>query len=61
MSDEEIKADLITRNEKMAKLFTVWDSTPMKHMTLTSVGIAIGHAFTRSKTGDSGNLAIWIN
>ena len=61
MSDEEIKADLIARNEKMARLFTLWDNTPMKHMTLTSVGIAIGHAFTRSKTGDSDNLAIWIN
>jgi hypothetical protein len=61
MSDEEIKADLFARNEKMARLFTVWDDTPMKHMTLTSVGIAIGHAFSRSKTGDSDNLAIWIN
>ena len=61
MSDTEIKADLIARSDKIARLFTVWDSTAMKFMTLTSVGIAIGHAFTRSRTGDSDNLAIWIN
>lgn len=61
MSDEELKNDLLNRNEDMATLYEVWEESPMKHMTLTSVGIAIGHAYTRSKTGDSGNLAIWIH
>jgi len=61
MSDEEIKKFLINKNKNMAIIYDVWKNTPMKNMTLTSVGIAIAHAYTRSKTGDSDDLSIWIN
>lgn len=61
ISDEELKKDLINKNESMAIIYDVWENSPMKSMTLTSVGIAIAHAYTRSKTGDSDDLSIWIN
>jgi len=61
ISDEEIKKDLINKNENMAIIYDVWENSPMKSTTLTSVGIAIAHAYTRSKTGDSDDLSIWIN
>jgi len=61
ISDEELKKDLINRNENMATLIDAWENTFMNRMTLTSVGIAIAHAYTRSKTGDSDDLSIWIN
>lgn len=60
ISDEELKKDLVNKNESMAIIYDVWENSPMKNMTLTSVGIAIGHAYTRSKTGDSDDLSIWI-
>jgi len=61
MDDEELKNDLFSKNDKMVLLYDIWENTPMKNMTLTSVGIAIAHAYTRSKTGDSDDLSIWIN
>jgi len=61
MNDEEIKIYLIQKNENMSIIYDIWENTPMKNMSLTSVGIAIAHAYTRSKTGDSGDLSIWIN
>jgi len=61
ISDAEIKTDLINKNENMTIIYDVWENSPMKSMSLTSVGIAIAHAYTRSKTGDSDDLSIWIN
>lgn len=61
ISDVEIKTDLINKNENMAIIYDVWENSPMKNMSLTSVGIAIAHAYIRSKTGDSDDLSIWIN
>lgn len=61
ISDEDLRKDLINQNENMATIYDVWENSPMQNMTLTSVGIAIAHAYTRSKTGDSDDLSIWIN
>lgn len=61
ISDEELKMDLINKNKSMAIIYDIWENSPMKSTSLTSVGIAIAHAFTRSKTGDSDDLSIWIN
>ena len=61
ISDEELKKDLVNKNESMAIIYDVWENSPMKNMRLTSVGIAIAHAYTHSKTGDSDDLSIWIN
>jgi len=61
ISDEELKKELIKKDVNMAIIYDVWENTPMKNMTLTSVGIAIAHAYTRSKTGNTSDLSVWIN
>jgi len=61
MEPDEIKSDLISIHPCMEKLFDVWDNSHMKSMSLTSVGIAIGHANIRRVTKETDNLSIWIN
>ena len=60
MNDKEVRDYLEKSNPCMAALFKYWSSTPLENMTLTSVGIAIGHANMRRITGDSSDLSIWI-
>lgn len=61
MNDEEIKVKCIEIRPYMSELFTVWLESPMKQFTLTSVGIAIGHANIKRLVGEFANLSIWIN
>lgn len=42
------------------RLFALWDGTPVKTLSLTSVGTAIGFANLRRITGFEGDLSIWI-
>lgn len=61
MTNEEIKSKVISIRPYMAELFQVWSDSPMKNFTLTSVGIAIGHANVKRLVGEFANLSIWIN
>lgn len=61
MSQGEVKDYLKSAHICMEKLFDVWDNSYMKNMTLTSVGIAIGHANIRRVTKETDDLSIWIN
>jgi hypothetical protein len=61
MSETEVKDDLRSAHSCMEKLFGIWEGSFMKNMTLTSVGIAIGHANTRRVTKETDDLSIWIN
>lgn len=59
--DTEVK----TKTEKitdgfMTNVFDVWKNSPMKSMTLTTVGISIAQANFRRKTGITLDLGIWI-
>ena len=45
----------------MQRLFDIWDNSQMRLFTLTSVGIAIGHANIKKSVRDLTNLSIWIN
>jgi hypothetical protein len=45
----------------MSDCFEIWFASPMKNLTLTSVGIAIGHANIKRFAGEFANLSIWIN
>jgi hypothetical protein len=45
----------------MSGLFETWSGSLMKNFTLTSVGIAIGHANIKRLIGEFANLSIWIN
>lgn len=61
MSETEIKGKCIEIRPYMSGLFDIWSESGMKNFTLTSVGIAIGHANVKRLVGEFANLAIWIN
>jgi hypothetical protein len=61
MSDEEIREKCISIRPYMSNIFECWSGSPMKNFTLTSVGIAIGHANIKRFAGEFANLSIWIN
>lgn len=61
MSDTEIKEKCIEIRPYMSGLFETWSESAMKNFTLTSVGIAIGHANIKRLVGEFANLSIWIN
>lgn len=60
MPNDKLRDYLIGIRPQMAHLFEVWNDTPMKYMTLTSVGIAIAHANVKKQTGETFDLSIWI-
>ncbi len=60
MEPQEVKEYLTGVRPQMERLFEVCDSTSMKHMTLTSVGIAIAHANIKRQAGEVFDLSIWI-
>ena len=61
LSTDEIKKKIITALPRMGKIFEVWDTSALGHLQLTSVGIAIGHAYLKSRSGLNPELSIWIN
>lgn len=61
MSHDEIRQKCIDIRPYMASVFDIWNTSPMKSFTLTSVGIAIGHANIKRLVGEFANLSIWIN
>ncbi|MGO3890111.1 MAG: LPO_1073/Vpar_1526 family protein [Paenalcaligenes sp.] len=61
MSEPEIKEKLVTIRPYMADVFDIWSNSSMQKFTLTSVGMAIGHANIKRLTGEFASLAIWIN
>jgi hypothetical protein len=61
MSHDEIRAKCISIRPYMAAVFEFWSNSPAKNFSLTSVGMAIGHANIKRFAGEFGNLSIWIN
>jgi hypothetical protein len=61
MSEPEIREKLIAIRPYMADVFEIWTNSPMQTFTLTSVGMAIGHANIKRLIGEFASLAIWIN
>jgi len=61
MSEPEIKEKLIAIRPYMAEVFEIWSNSPMQTFTLTSVGMAIGHANIKRLIGEFASLSIWIN
>jgi len=61
MSDAEIRIKCVEIRPYMADLFDRWTKSPMKVFTLTSVGMAIGHANVKRLVGEFADLSIWIN
>lgn len=61
MSNDEIRNFIINNLPYMEIIMDVWSKSFMKNLTLTSVGIAIGHANVKRYDSDFTNLDIWIN
>lgn len=61
MNHDEIRKKCIEIKPYMAGLFEKWSGSAMKNFTLTSVGIAIGHANIKRLVGEFADLSIWIN
>lgn len=61
MNDNEIKEKIVSMCPHMENAFDAWDNSPLKNFTLTSVGIAIGHANIKRLIGEFSDLSIWIN
>lgn len=61
MNELEIKEKLIAIRPYMAELLEMWTNSAMQSFTLTSVGMAIGHANIKRLIGEFASLAIWIN
>ncbi|WP_324310651.1 LPO_1073/Vpar_1526 family protein [Geobacter sulfurreducens] len=61
MSESEIKEKIITIRPYMADVIETWTNSAMQSFTLTSVGMAIGHANIKRLIGEFANLSIWIN
>ena len=59
-TDPAIRQKVIETRPYMEKAFDVWASTNMKYFSLTSVGMAIGHANVKRLVGEFANLSIWI-
>ena len=60
-SHAEVRTEVVKLRPFMEQVFAAWDSTPLPNFTLTSVGIAIGHANLKRFVPDFGDLSIWIN
>lgn len=61
MNSEEIITFLVNNRPYLQKVFDIWKKSLIKNLTLTSVGIAIGHANIKRTIGEFTNLSIWIN
>lgn len=60
MSPEEVESDVSARAPEVAELIEAWKNSSLPNLTLTTVGIAIGHAYWRRVTGQSAPLSIWL-
>lgn len=60
MTAEEVVQDLASLEPTVVEVARRWDESAAKSLTLTSVGIAIGHAYWRRVTGQDAPLSIWL-
>lgn len=61
MTEDEIKEKVISIRPYMSDVFDIWSNSAMQTFTLTSVGMAIGHANIKRLVGEFASLSIWIN
>ncbi|MGR5461713.1 LPO_1073/Vpar_1526 family protein [Photobacterium damselae] len=61
MNSQEIRQKCIEIRPYMEEVFDIWSNSSMKSFSLTSVGMAIGHANIKRFTGEFADLSIWVN
>lgn len=62
MSEADVVSEVVSRVPQIAALRDAWDDdrTGLKSLTLTSVGLALGHAYWTRLTGSDVSLKIWL-
>lgn len=61
MNHKEVRDICVKIRPYMEEVFDIWSESPMKSFTLTSVGMAIGHANIKRLIGEFADLSIWVN
>lgn len=61
MNYDEIREKCVSIRPFMKSVFESWTNSRMNCFTLTSVGMAIGHANVKRLIGEFASLSIWIN
>ncbi|WP_426996322.1 LPO_1073/Vpar_1526 family protein [Pseudarthrobacter sp. N5] len=60
VQDHEVVEEATAFDERILKVSEAWGSTPLQNLTLTSVGIAIGHTYWRRVTEGTAPLSVWL-
>ncbi len=62
MSEAEVSDEVVARVPELSTLRDTWDDdkTGLSSLTLTSVGLALGHAYWTRLTGGEASLDIWL-
>ncbi|MBC9954432.1 hypothetical protein ICM05_07190 [Leucobacter sp. cx-42] len=62
MTESEIADEVVEHVPALAPLRNIWEDerNGINRMTLTSVGLALGHAYWTRLTGDPAPLSIWL-
>lgn len=60
LQEHEVVDEAIAFDERIREVSETWASTSLQNLTLTSVGMAIGHAYWRRVTGGNTPLSVWL-
>ncbi len=60
-NEEEIREKIMKETDIGVSLLNIWDKSDLKHLSLTSVGIAIGASYFEQIVGERVDIGIWIN
>lgn len=60
LDDPKIRELVLGGRPYMGRVFETWNSATLGNFTLTSVGIAIGHANIKKHAGEFTDLSLWI-
>lgn len=60
-NNDEVKKKISDETDIGKELLDLWEKSNLKHLSLTSVGIAIGVSYFEQVTGEKIDLGIWIN
>lgn len=62
MPMDQVRESIVQLRPYMSDLIAAWDQSPMSSFSLTSVGMAIGHANVKRMVSDTfADLSIWIH
>jgi len=60
-NNDEVKKKVLEETEIGKELLDIWEKSALEHLSLTSVGIAIGASYFEQTTGAKIDIDIWIN